>query len=1402
MSMFFFFLLPLLIQYSSSALPNTEHTALLSLKSSLLDPLSSLRDWTPTAPHCAWSGVTCDNSTASAVVSLDLSARNLSGFIPLDLQCLTNLRHLNLSHNAFQGPFPAAAVFGLENLESLDVNHNSFNSTFPLGISKLRFLRVLNCYSNSFTGGLPEDLSPQFHRHLRIINLGGSYFEGPIPAGYGGFPRLQFLNLAGNVLNGSLPPQLGGLAELRRIEIGYNAALSGEIPPEFGQLLNLNYMDMSYSNLSGSIPSELGNLTSLDTLLLFNNRLSGSIPLTISKLKSLKILDLSDNQLVGEIPEGISELKELSIVSLLSNNLTGGIPEGIGDLPNLRYLQLWNNSLTGPLPAKLGLSGMLEKLDVSTNSLSGALPESLCKGNKLDKLMLFSNRFSDGLPSSLANCTTLNRVRMQGNFLSGAIPHGFGNIPNLTFLDLSRNNLTGQIPTDLGKSISLGTLNLSRNSFNSELPGNIWEAPNLQILSAFDSGIFGKLPDFDGCRSIYKIELAGNLLNGSIPWKIGHCEKLVSLDLSHNSLTGIIPWELSTLPAITDVDLSHNLLTGTIPANFDNCTTLEMFDVSYNLLRGPVPSSTGGTIANLQPSSFVGNAGLCGDLIERPCTAGMVVEEEKHIADGTTSAILWITAAAFGVGLFVLLAGIRWFQGSGDEKKPTSGSPGQWKMIAFQRLSFTAEEVVECMGISEEIIGMGSTGTVYKAEMRSGETIAVKKLWGKNHKVARSTRGGGGRDGVLAEVEVLGSVRHRNIVRLLGCCTNGDTTLLLYEYMPNGSLDDLLHGAHNHNSNKVHVAGGDWVTRFNIALGVAQGICYLHHDCHPIIVHRDLKPRNILLDPNMDARVADFGLAKLIHTHESMSVIAGSYGYIAPEYLHTLQVDEKSDIYSYGVVLLEILTGKRAVEPEFGEGNSIVDWVQMKIKLKDDGVDAVLDSNAGASCASVKEEMILVLRVALLCTSRNPADRPSMRDVVSMLHGAMPQRKLGGGGGADHVIEFKCGCGESMDTCEKDFDPAVGIGGGTVQLVFRSMDSKCQLVELIRISAIRICLSNLGFSEKWTRCVQFGGLSQKIASNRSEAEFVVAMDERDQRLPAMEATLIAPLLDHQVYQIRILNIKNYCNLVLSCIFPCCCCFSVVAEMAIELLTPWTTRARFSRSRVSPPCFKEQGFQGVGSELLSMIDARKKKTKREALFNGLEFFPPPRTTIFVRIIPRFKLGMNREVKKTSNDGLSGSLVPQLGQLSNLQYLEVYGNRLTGVIPMELGNLTRLISLDLQNNNLTGMIPSSLGLLSSLKWMRLNGNSFNGAIPGQIGNLTSLIELDLHLNAFSGSIPSSLGNLKSLAVMKLNGNSLTGEIPTNVLELICFGNALAGRTRRTKSARAKKFAVTKIIQDPVA
>ncbi|KAI3918725.1 hypothetical protein MKX01_042045 [Papaver californicum] len=1013
----FFFFFFIQFRYSSSARTpkSLQLLSLISLKSSLKDPLLLLGDWNPSSVvnstffkplWCTWSGIQCHNKT-SEIVSLDLSRKSLSGVIPSEIKFLTQLRNLNLSGNSFDGTL-SNSIFDLPQLKSLDISHNSFNGSFPFGLSKLKSLTILNAFNNNFTGPLPLEVTSL--KLLQHLNLGGSFFDGDIPKSYGSLQRLNLLHLSGNWLHGEIPAELGSLRELEHLEIGYNR-YTGGIPFELAGCTNLKYIDIAAANISGNLPSGIGNLSALETLLLFKNQISGEIPNSFSNLLNLKSLDLSDNQITGEIPSWVSSLKELTLLSLMSNNLTGKIPPGIGGLPNLETLLLWSNTLSGNLPRNLGSNFKLKLLDVSSNSLTGSIPPRLCSGNQLGKLILFSNRFDSEIPSSLTKCTSLWRFRIEDNRFNGSIPKGFGLLPNLTYMDLSMNSFSGKIPDDLGNAINLAFLNISKNSFGNELPDNIWKAPRLQIFSASFSNLIGKIPDFIGCKSLYKIDLEANSLNGSIPWNIGDCKKLLALNLKQNSLSGIIPWELSTIPSITDVDLSHNSLTGSIPLDFEHSSTLEFFNVSYNNLTGSIPSS-GTTFPNLHPSSFSHNQNLCGKILSKPCLSDNLIQNpvdengksgQDHKKSSPSSiAIVWIMAVAFGIGIFILIAGSKFFHSrrfySSSDDQQNQIKCGPWKLTAFQRLNYTVDDVLECLSASDTVIGMGSTGTVYKAEMPGGEIIAVKKLWGKHKETVRRRRG------VLAEVEVLGNVRHRNIVRLLGCCSNTESTLLLYEYMPNGSLDDLLHGPNKKlignnvkdgGNNFVNGVGDDWVVRYKIALGIAQGICYLHHDCDPVIVHRDVKPCNILLDSELEARVADFGVAKLIQTDESMSVIAGSCGYIAPEYAYTLQVDEKSDIYSYGVVLMEILSGKKSVEPEFGEGNSIVDWVRSKIKTKE-GVAEVLDKNAGSLCQSVREEMMIVLRVALLCTSSNPAERPSMRDVVSILHEAKPQRKIPG----------------------------------------------------------------------------------------------------------------------------------------------------------------------------------------------------------------------------------------------------------------------------------------------------------------------------------------------------------------------------------------------------------------------
>ncbi|KAJ0611645.1 putative protein kinase RLK-Pelle-LRR-XI-1 family [Helianthus annuus] len=971
---------------------NDEASVLLSIKSHLLDPLNQLQDWKMSSEHnvhCNWTGIVCNS--VGRIEKIDLSQRNLSGRISDDIQRLRSLTTINLCCNEFSSSLPRS-FSSLTLLEYVDLSQNNFVGLFPEGLGMAIGLSFVNVSGNNFSGDVPAEFGNI--TALETLDLRGNFFTGSIPVSFKNLKKLKFLGLSGNSLTGTIPKEIGEISGLESVILGYNE-FAGGIPAEIGNLSNLKYLDLAYGNLGGEIPPEIKNLKSLEALFLYKNNLRGRIPPEVGKMTSLTQLDLSDNMLSGEIPAEISQLKSLQLFNLMSNRLTGGIPAGISDLSQLVVLELWNNSLSGPLPDDLGLNSPLEWVDVSSNSFTGPIPKTICNQGNLTKLILFNNKFSGPIPIGLSRCNSLVRVRIQNNFLSGTIPVGFGSLPKLQRLELANNNLTGQIPNDISSSPSLSFIDLSRNQLQSTLPSSILSIPNLQNLLVFENNLTGKIPSlFQDCPTLSVLDLSSNRFTGSIPASIASCQKLVYLNLRNNRLTGEIPATISMIGTLSVLDLSNNSLTGGIPESFGNSPALESLNVSYNTLQGPVPEN--GMLRTINPKDLAGNRGLCGNVLP-PCTGNIYNSRHRdshttHIIAGWligTSVILAVVITTFaGKSLFSK------FNKTGLCFKPQfemGKTEHPYRLISFQKLKFTSTDILNCIKESN-IIGMGATGVVYKAKIsRTNDVVAVKKLWNNNNRNPDIEMGTSAGD-FVGEVNVLGKLRHRNIVRLLGFVHNDNNGMIVYEYMINGSLGDALYGEQR--------LGVDWVLRYNIGVGVAQGLAYLHHDCYPAVIHRDVKPNNILLDENMEAKIADFGLARMmVKKNETVSMVAGSYGYIAPEYGYTLKVDEKSDVYSYGVVLMELITGKRPVDPEFGDSVDIVEWVRRKIR-ENEPLTNIIDKNVG-NCRHVEEEMLLVLRIAVLCTAKLAKDRPSMRDVVSMLEEARPRRKGGSDGNDD-----------------------------------------------------------------------------------------------------------------------------------------------------------------------------------------------------------------------------------------------------------------------------------------------------------------------------------------------------------------------------------------------------------------
>lgn len=863
----------------SSAKWNEEATALLSMKAAMVDPLGRLQTWKlpnngegeSFTGHCNWTGVHCNAN--GIVEQLDLSCMNLTGIITDEIKNLKGLNAINISCNGFVS-FPMS-LSNVTTLESIDISQNSFVDAFPGGfVRSMAALTYLNASSNNFSGKIPEDIGDAVL--LQSLDLRGNFFEGRIPPALKNLKELRFLGLSGNNLTGQIPVELGQLTSLESMILGYNE-FDGGIPPEYGNLTKLKYLDLAVGNLGGEIPQEIGRLRSLQTLFLYNNNFEGAIPLSIGNMTSLKQLDLSDNMLTGEIPFQIVELKSLQLLNLMCNAITGTVPSGIADLPQLEILELWNNSMSGPLPSNLGENSPLHWLDISSNSFSGAIPPSLCSKGNLTKLILFNNGFSGPIPSTLSRCESLVRFRLQNNRLSGTIPVGFGKLGGLQRLELANNSLSGGIPNDIANSASLSSIDLSLNRLQSSLPSTILSIPNLQTFSAAYNDLDGEIPDqFQDCPSLSTLDLSFNRLSGIVPASIASCERLVNLNLRANNLTGTIPTALAMMPTLAILDLSNNSFTGQIPNNFGSSPALEVLNVSYNRLEGPVP--TNGVLKTINPNDLAGNLGLCNGVLP-PCLGSHDVAlrkdiHAKHVFAG------WIIGTASALAIVVAIFSARAVYLRRYSER-IEGEEWPWRLMAFQRVGFTTSDILASIRESN-VIGMGATGIVYKAEIpRSSSVVAVKKLWTPPGADIEAKSCGGGGDGsgsdLVGEVKLLGRLRHRNIVRLLGFLHNNTDVMIVYEFMNHGSLGEALHGKE---SGKLLV---DWVSRYSIAVGVAQGLAYLHHDCQPPIIHRDIKSNNILLDANLEARIADFGLAKMmLRKNETVSMVAGSYGYIAP----------------------------------------------------------------------------------------------------------------------------------------------------------------------------------------------------------------------------------------------------------------------------------------------------------------------------------------------------------------------------------------------------------------------------------------------------------------------------------------------------------------------------------------
>ncbi|KAJ6794717.1 receptor-like protein kinase 5 [Iris pallida] len=971
-----------------------ERQTLLQIKKAWGDP-PALTSWnsTSTIHHCNWTGIQCgDDAAATVVQGISLYSQGLSLPIP-DLICnLNSLTLLDLSDNNIPGQFPTS-LYNCTNLSRLDLSQNYFVGQLPLDIDNMSSqLTYLALSANNFTGGIPFSSIAKL-QSIHTLFLDNNLFDGTIAAaaGLANLSNLQALGLANNpFLPSTIPPALGNLTNLSYLWMT-KCNLMGEIPQSFEKLAKLQQLDLAENSLTGTIPRGIWSLANLQYVYLFKNSLVGEIDGPIGAPGLVRI-DVSINGLTGRIPEDFGKLQNLTVLFLYFNRFSGGIPESIGSLPSLTDLRLFNNSLTGVLPPQLGKHSMLWNLEVDDNMLSGELPEDLCANGALASLVVFNNNLTGSIPASLGKCSTLANIQIHRNNFYGEIPSGMWSAVNLTTVIVRDNNLSGTLPDNLPWNLT--RLDIQNNGFSGKLPSL---AGNLAVFLAQNNSFSGGLPSFTGMSMLESLSVGGNRITGVIPQEIALLRMLTDLSLSYNQLTGEIPPSIGFLPALTSLDLSNNQLTGEIPPTFGNLK-LNFLDLSSNQLSGQVPIQLQNQAYG---RSFRSNRALCAaanSALDLPrCASTGTQASSREMSPGIRTMLIVLGA------LFVAVASIFAFFVARDYKERRGGGQDghvtSWKLTSFRRLDFDESSILR--GLTEEnLIGSGGCGKVYRIAVgnhhRAGAAVvAVKKIWNSGRKVEAKLE----RE-FQSEVHILGSIRHANIVQLLCCISSMESKLLVYEYMVNGSLDRWLHEERRRTRTRRTTGGGpstsavdevllDWPRRLGIAIGAAYGLCYMHHDCSPPIVHRDVKSSNILLDAEFRARIADFGLARILvkqgeAAYNTASALAGSFGYMAPECAYTSKVNEKMDVYSFGVVLLELTTGREAHDGgEHGAG--LADWAWRHFQEGNKAIDAIDEAMTDPPSSSYLDEIANVLKLGLICTGTLPSTRPTMKEVLQIL---------------------------------------------------------------------------------------------------------------------------------------------------------------------------------------------------------------------------------------------------------------------------------------------------------------------------------------------------------------------------------------------------------------------------------
>ncbi|CAM0879533.1 unnamed protein product [Alopecurus aequalis] len=1001
------------------AVSASDEAALLAFKAQV-NGGDSLASWNSSTDFCYWEGVTCSHWRPTRVVALNLDGRALVGALSPAIGNLTFLRMLNLSFNWLHGEIPAS-LGRLRRLQTLDMSYNSFSGTLPLNLTSCVRMSIMSLESNKLGGSIPAEIGEKL-MSLEAFWLSNNSFTGPIPASLANLSNLQSLELSINHLIGSIPPGFGSIQRVWKFSL-YSNNLSGTLPPSLynlssleslqvmanmlygtipadisNRLPRLQFLGLSYNHFTGTIPSSLSNI-SIRELQLGTNRFSGYVPPDLGRMGTLQYLDLSDSNLEVNDNKGWEFITSLANCSQLGNLVLSGYSFG-GQLPasitnlsaTLQKLYIGNSRISGSIPADIGNLVGLNLLAITNNYISGVIPESIGKLENLIDLGLYSNSLSGHIPSSVGNLSQLNRLLAFYGNLEGPIPASLGELKNLYVLDLSTNyRLNGSIPSEILKLPGLSEyLDLPYNSLSGILPYEVGSLVNLNQLILSGNQLSGTIPDsIQNCAVLEWLLLDNNSFEGSIPQSLKNLKGLSKMNLTMNKFSGNIPESLGRIENLQELYLAHNYLSGSIPSVLQNLTSLSKLDVSFNNLQGEVPN--GGVFRNITYIAVAGNINLCGgtpQLHLAPCSTSFLSKNKRKMPKPLVFSLA--TTGAFLLSLSMIFR--VWIIRKKHKQSRKTIVQNSVAEDHYERIPYHAL-LGGTNGFSDDnLLGRGSYGAVFKCILANEErTLAVKVFNLGQSRYSKSFE---------AECEAMRRIRHRCLIKIITSCSSvnhqgQDFKALVFEFMPNGNLDGWLHPKSEEPTTNNTLS---LTQRLDIAVNIVDAVEYLHNYCQPSVIHCDLKPSNILLADDMSGRVGDFGISRIIQENTSEGLqnsysslgIRGSIGYVAPEYGEGSAVSPPGDIYSLGILLLEMFTGRSPTDDTFTDSLGLHKFAEdalpeRTLEIADPTIWLHSEAHDNVT-TKIQECLVSVLRLGISCSRQQPRDRTLTRDAAAEMH--------------------------------------------------------------------------------------------------------------------------------------------------------------------------------------------------------------------------------------------------------------------------------------------------------------------------------------------------------------------------------------------------------------------------------